>query len=369
MSTEYLGAPVYGIDKNTKNQAWFDSRLDAAVSLQDVYVADDYRTDQFEMISRTTESLSDLGFYGNASEADAISRDRRSPFDKGNPATQRLIDIVEGVENWLDLVPTAAALMPIYNPDVARLPNGHMMTKDLREWLGNLYDGIGIRSRGATVTSLAAEESMRHSQPINMISLACGAAQPIFDALESIKSEGASMPRVKMVDLSKPILELVDGVATDSGLKDHVETVRMNILKRDSFDESVLGYEQSDFVEAVGIFEYLKDTGDQNEYDKVMERGSNMADAVTFLRNSYELVKPGGMLLIGNMLDTHPQLGFTLNVVQWPHIQPRSVDQMIDIVGKSQIPVGSLDIYLPNDGDPGNAVYALYAIRKPDIGV
>ncbi|OYX41604.1 hypothetical protein B7Y94_04795 [Candidatus Saccharibacteria bacterium 32-49-12] len=369
MSTEYLGAPVYGIDKNTGNQAWLDSRLDAAVSLQDIHFIDDYKTDKFEMISRTAESLSDLGFYGNASEPDAISRDRRAPFDKDNPATKRLIDIVDGVENWLELVPTAAALMPIYNPDVAQLPNGQMMTSDLREWLGNLYDGIGIRGRGAAVTRLAAEESMRHSEPIDMISLACGAAQPIFDALGSVRSNGASVPRVKMVDLSKPILELVDEVAAQSGLGDHVETVRMNILKRDRFDESVLGYGQSGFVEAVGIFEYLKDLGDQNEYDKVMERGSNMADAVTFLRNSYDLVKPGGMLLIGNMLDTHPQLGFTLNVVQWPHIQPRSVDQMIDIVGKSQIPVGSLDIYLPNDGDPGNAVYALYAIRKPDIGV
>ena len=39
-------------------------------------------------------------------------------------------------------------------------------------------------------------------------------------------------------------------------------------------------------------------------------------NAATFLANAAQLVKPGGLLLVGNMRDTHPQLGFTLNVVQ-----------------------------------------------------
>ena len=78
------------------------------------------------------------------------------------------------------------------------------------------------------------------------------------------------------------------------------------------------------------------------------------------MKNSFDLVKPGGLIIIGNMLDTHPQLGFTLNTIQWPHIQPRSVEQMTKLIAEAGIE-GEIDVHIPQDG-----VYGIYTVRKAE---
>jgi len=111
----------------------------------------------------------------------------------------------------------------------------------------------------------------------------------------------------------------------------------------------------------VGILEYLEPNDWTYTYNGVISTRRKQAGAVTFIRNAFECVKPGGVLITGNMLDSHPQLGFTMDVVQWPHIQPRSVAEMLAIFESAGLH-GHIDVYLPTDG-----VYAVYAIRKaPD---
>jgi len=114
-----------------------------------------------------------------------------------------------------------------------------------------------------------------------------------------------------------------------------------------------------DAVDAVGILEYLKPDDWRYAYGNVIRTRRPMAGAVTFLANAYELVRPGGLLVFGNMLDTHPQLAFTLNVIQWPHVQPRSIEQVCTLMARAGI-VGGVEIHLPTGG-----VYALYVVRKP----
>ena len=72
------------------------------------------------------------------------------------------------------------------------------------------------------------------------------------------------------------------------------------------------------------------------------------------------MVRPGGILVLGNMLDTPPQLAFTLDVIQWPHINPRSINEMAQIFGEAGLD-GKLDVYCPDDG-----AYAIYQLRKPE---
>lgn len=347
---------------------------DTPVRLHPVKVSNEFETSRFDQISFEADRLSAMGYYGDASLDSAIGRKRKSSIDYGNPATKELLEIVDGVRRWLDLVPTAAALHPIYNPEVDRLPNGHPMTDDLRHWLGNLYDGIGIRSRAEVVSSVLSDEAVSLGGGGRWVSLACGAAQPVIGALERVKDSSLAMPEVTLVDYDKTILSLASSYAEDAGLNGRVQTKRMNVLSRNGLASSSLmnfaakalgarGRLQPgvyDTVEAVGILEYLKRDDWRYVYHGVIDQRQKMAGAITFIKNAYELVKPGGLLLVGNMLDTHPQLGFTLNVVQWPHIQPRSLDEMLDIFDEASIDMAELDIYRPDDG-----VYALYAIRKP----
>ena len=105
--------------------------------------------------------------------------------------------------------------------------------------------------------------------------------------------------------------------------------------------------------------EYLRADDWVYRYAKVVRGHRQMAGAVTFLRNAFEFVRPGGRLIFGNMRDSHPELAFTLNVVQWPHIQPRSLEHVMTIVTATGLH-GSAEVYLPTDG-----VYALYSITRP----
>ena len=54
---------------------------------------------------------------------------------------------------------------------------------------------------------------------------------------------------------------------------------------------------------------------------------------------------------------------FLANVVQWPHIQPRSIEAMQRIAGAACLGDWQVDVYCPDDG-----VYALYAMRRPKVG-
>ena len=156
-------------------------------------------------------------------------------------------------------------------------------------------------------------------------------------------------------------------LAQEYGISHRVTTATRNILNLEGIDIDPdpgrrTGRSRYDVVEALGFLEYLPAQNQQAyTYHGVVDERRSRAGAITFLSNAYDLVRPGGLLIFANMLDeTHQQLGFTLNTVQWPHIQPRSIEQVERIVDASEAHAGELDVYCPTDG-----VYAVYAIRKP----
>ena len=339
-------------------------------------VDDEWKSDRFDEISERVDELMSLGFHGDTSID--LDRKRKSAIDKGNPGTRKLIEHLPSFESWLDTVPTAAALDPIYRPDSLHLPNGTVLDGEINDWFKNIYDGIGIRSRAKVMKNLIAAEVFerdRDSLPAEWISLACGAAQPVFESLSDIENEGGRVPNVTLVDADKKALKLAEGYADKLGYRENVNLSRTNILRRDGIvhDRSQSGFfinalasargrlqpEAYDMVDAVGILEYLKEDDWKYSYNGVVKTQQKMAGATTFIKNAFELVKPGGVLVLGNMRDTHPQLGFTLNTIQWPHIQPRSIETMQEIITNSGVDA-DIDVYCPTDN-----VYAIYSLRKP----
>jgi hypothetical protein len=138
---------------------------------------------------------------------------------------------------------------------------------------------------------------------------------------------------------------------------------------------STIKPEQFSVVDIVGFFEYLSsDRVFPFHYNKVIDKDGNVlshkerlkAGAPTILAMAWEMVQPGGTLLMGNMNirdpRTHrprPQLGFTMDVVQWPHIQPRTEEQVLDIIAASDINPENVTIHRTTDG-----IYDLYELRK-----
>lgn len=341
----------------------------------EVSIEDEWKNDKFEEISAEVERLMELGFHGDTSID--LTRKRKSAIDKTNPSTIALLERLPSFESWLDTVPTAAALDPIYQPNSPILPNGEPLDDEIHDWFKNIYDGIGIRSRARVMKDVIINEVLEHdnSQPARWISLACGAAQPVFESLVEVEDAGGRLPHVTLVDADKKALGLAKSYADEKGYGDSISLTRTNILRRNGITHdrsqgglftnaiaSKLGRlqpEAYDMVDAVGILEYLKEEDWKYSYDGVIKTKQTMAGATTFIKNAFELVRPGGVLVVGNMRDTHPQLGFTLNTIQWPHIQPRSIDDMRRIIEDSGIDT-DIDVYCPTDN-----VYAIYSLRKP----
>lgn len=342
-----------------------------------VPTCDRYQTSSHERITAELEALADMGFNGETDLTAAIKR-QRIAIDYTNLATCELIARVPGVENWLELIPTAAALDLLYDPSIKQLANGKPVSPVVRDWACNILDAHGIRSRGKIVQDILAGHVMNQASlgaaEQQWVSLACGAAQPVCHALRHIKENGHAVPRVTLVDLDRSALRAAKTYAQAMKVKQSIDVRCMNILRPQgvvmpAVDAQTnvaaralrrqVGLEGAayDAVDAVGILEYVPEVL-SDESPTALQ-----VNAATFLANAAQLVKPGGLLLVGNMRDTHPQLGFTLNVVQWPHIQPRSIETMQRIAGAAGLGDWRVDVYCPDDG-----VYALYAMRRPKVG-
>lgn len=314
---------------------------------------------ELDAVNAAAAELTRLGnaYYGDPERVDPARP--RSGIDWSNPATRELAASVGGLAQWLRTVPTAAALDPLYRPDSACLPNGVPVHPEVASWFRNLSDGRGIRSRGRVLEHLLARQALlTPGRPHSWLSLACGAAQPLLAAMDQLRDVGAQLPTATLADLDQSALDLAGSYAAARGLADQLRPNRLNVLRPNGFGDR-LAPGSFDVVEAIGIFEYLRREDGAYAYDGVVRTTRRLAGAESFLAHAYDLVRPGGLLVIGNMLTDHPQLGFTLNVVQWPHIQPRTVEDILDVIDVAGA-AGSVEIIRPADG-----VYALYAIHKP----
>lgn len=329
-------------------------------------IYDEFLTKEVEAarVEQLQAEIASYGFYGDADIVTAIERER-TEIDRENPATKELIHHLASFGRWLDMVPTAKALEDLYDPTKPRLADGTEKDEEISTWLTYIADGQGIRSRAQIVSRLMGEDFEQRGNQAEWISLASGAAQPIIHNAAQIQSQTNGLsPNITLVDYDRSILKTAEQHAAVAGVD--VKTQFGNILDVDGIavdnpaeHKRKWQREGYDIVEAVGLVEYLKPADKEYVYDGVMERTRKpQAGAERFIRNAYELVKPGGKFIIGNMLDDHPQLGFTLNVIQWPHIQPRSVEEMIDIFQAAGIR-DKVDVYIPNDN-----VYAIYEVQK-----
>lgn len=359
----------------------------ADVAVHYVDIADKYISDEatYNRINSEVEELMAMGYYGDTSLN--FERKRKSSIDYENPSTAELFRRLPSFGDWLSMVPTAGALDALYYPEQEYFANGKKVDPELRNWLRNIADGVGIRSRGEIVKNILAQEALVSGEKSNWLSLASGAAQPVLRSAADVVAQGGQTPNITLVDYDAKILGLAKKYAREVGVEGSLTRKRMNILRAEGIDYSPssenlalaalrkftglgrLPRASYDIVEAVGIVEYLKyddwSMGGTKKYQYgqvINEGGQKMpfAGARSFLKNSYRLLKPGGLMVVGNMLDTHPQLGFTLNVIQWPHIQPRSIEDMVRLFRQAGLD-GEIDTYVPKDG-----VYAIYTIRKSE---
>lgn len=293
-------------------------------------------------IDEKIAALTELGYRGDTSVG-LRARNRR--IDMDNPATQALCEQVPTFREWLTLVPSAAALEPLYKPNLEHLPDAYNtpVSPEFRQWLYHGLDARAMRNRTEIVSTILANDAESIHAPSKWLSIAGGAAYSVVNAVHRVRDAGSPAPQVTLIDKDPRTLALAQNYAAQLECADTITTLQADILNAETFSD-LANTAQFDLVEAVGITEYLD--GDTLK---------------TFLERAFQQVKPGGVLVVGNMLDTHPQLGFTLNVVQWPYIVPRSFETMQAILRDSISASETTSAVHVSD----DRVYALYTVRKP----
>lgn len=242
-----------------------------------VPMRDRYQTQSHEEVVVELEELTGMGFHGDCDLNAAIGR-QRTRIDDTNPATCELITRVPGVEDWLELIPTAAALDLLYDPSIERLANGKPVSPAVRDWACNILDAHGIRSRGEIVqdilTKQAIDQASLGATEQQWVSLACGAAQPVCHALRHIKESGNPTPRVTLVDLDRSALRAAQTYAQAMKVKQSIDVRCMNILRPQGLALPAVDAQTNvaaralrrrvglegaayDAVDAVGILEYV----------------------------------------------------------------------------------------------------------------
>jgi hypothetical protein len=178
-------------------------------------------------------------------------------------------------------------------------------------------DAIAIRSRAAIMSELARRHVTSDGSVTRWTSIACGAAIPVLDAVE--KHVGTAAVHLKLIDFDPNALDHARDKADSRGLveAEHFELLKRNVVRDLIVSDDLvreLGAESQQFVDMLGIFEYIAD-----EYD-------GFKSAAAFLANAFQLVKPVGALVAANMLDTRAGLHFIQRGVGWPRLFPRSIE-------------------------------------------
>ena len=285
-----------------------------------------------------------------APTVDCDGADGRPTLRFNNPLAARIYGPRPALRSWrTDLVPSAKALTVLYDAEARTLPSGELIDAASRDYFLHGPDAIAIRARAAIMSSIAAR-CITPGTTARWASLACGAAIPVFQALDGDRSGEID---VKLVDFDDEALTHAAQLATLRGFREGAD---FHLLKRHLIRDLIattalvdeLGEASMDFVDMLGIFEYVPD------------EHLGLRSAAVFLQNAVRLVKPGGVLVAANMLDTHPLLDFNQRGIGWPKIYPRSRHQLLQIMSDAGISPRWVTMTIADDG-----IYAVLSIRKP----
>lgn len=267
----------------------------------------------------------------------------------------------DALKMWLSNIPSANALTYLSDPvnlESITHRNGKQSAEvdnAARNWLTACTDAVAIRNRGTVMAELVkgyVDSSIEkgedfHADAMKWMSVACGTALPTMKAAQRAGIE----PNLLLVDYDEKVLHATKELGQEIGFVGELRQEKTNIFSADDMAalRSELGSncERPRIIDLMGIFEY---TGEHT--------GINPAE---FLRSNYDMLHPGGRLILGQMRDDRPNPDFTMGVVGWPYIVMRSPEEVMQVIKDAGIPVESAKLYMPEDG-----VYTVCAIDKPE---
>lgn len=338
------------------------------VGVQDAYVNADPATYQAvnHYISRI-EQMSCAKGLDYMQRTEAVSEEERNQFTQAWLSDPK----VSSLSVWRNLVPTAEALHYLTNPNVGepihdRQGNTDVISMETAAQLRFVEDAVAIRDRGIAMAHLLTDYFMASgTKQEDVLSLASGTAEPVLAAAKEASEATGKNVTLTVADYDRESLAFVRANAERFGLGDVVTGVTANILSDTLSDrlEKKTGLKQWDVVENMGFEEYLPQEGDEMGAFK----GAGLPQASEFTRNAFELVKPGGVMISGNMVLDRPQRDFVFGIVDWPLINARSEQSILRVYKEAGLlddPNVQIDMFRVVNAQTGTHVYNIVRATK-----
>ena len=281
---------------------------------------------------------------------------------------------VAALKAWHSLIPSARALSKLMNPQVGdvianKAGEEFVSTAEVAAHFRFVADAIGVRERAAVMQAIAEShlESVAKKQPnISWLSLASGTAEPSINAAKSISDRGLAEVDLTVVDYDPKSLKMVKQNAAAKNFTGSVTTEFGNILSPTvSADLKAKTDHPEGFevVEVLGFEEYLPQDGEEKGNFKDI----GLMQASDFTRQAFDLVKPGGVLITGNMIYDRPQKDFVFGVVNWEVINARTEEADLHVLDEAGIladPNARVSIFRVIDDQTGLHVYDILKVEK-----
>jgi len=210
---------------------------------------------------------------------------------------------------------------------------------------GSGLDGRGVRTRAYQAISMVVDHFADGSDRIRRrnlrtASLACGAAGPMRDLVCDIRAAGGEFAQLNLVDMDPMALATASSVLgpVSGDAVFHLQNLSNGSLTRYLAPQSI------DIADLLGLFEYFPDHL-----------------AARLLGRVREIMRPGGIVVFGNMVKDRGQQKFFTDVVAWPRLLQRSIAETLAIIARAGFDPTAVSVRVP----AREGVYAIYGIRIP----
>jgi SAM-dependent methyltransferase len=201
--------------------------------------------------------------------------------------------------------------------------------------LGRLFDGYflaqaapqAVRSRfEQTANALAWHSLRRDDQAYNVLSVGAGPALDITGALSAIPAKQKVRTSITLVDIDPNALEFAAGKVSEFVLADQLRCFRANLFRFADDRELHSQLTKPDSLACAGLFDYLSDDV-----------------ATKMLRRFWDLLAPGGLLLVGNFSPHNPTRAYMEWIGNW-YLNYRNGEQLRRLANEAGIPDGRVTI-------------------------
>lgn len=257
------------------------------------------------VVDRFAEDISDLSQLNKIrlKEAEIMGldpKDRNGAFASLSPV---LANFSQNEANF-------KALEQIYTRDHVRF-NGLDGIDDggvAKTWFECYSSARAVRERKTSTVRLLSDNiksrlAISPGTPIELVSIASGSARCIIETLEQKPKEVDVKTRV--LDWDKEAIAYSRELAKASRVDGQIETIVGDVIRI----EKCLAGRPIDIAEAVGIMDYFT--------DKI---------SIFFLRQIHELLKPGGVVIVSNIMPIQER-EFVHTAVGWRHMYYREAEE------------------------------------------